>query len=339
MHILYIGGSMLLRALRHQGHYVFTVGIEDTFDVVIHHPFTTAQLLQRIADAGFHADVLFYCDNGNMPLLLDPQYMPLPSIWYSIDTYCNPWHIPYGHAFDLVLVAQKDFVSLFADEGMQSHWFPLFSQTPYTVSAAEKLTRDIPVSFVGTLGHKNNPERKPFLKAFRKLHPLFVHSGAFMPVFTRSHIVLNQSAFSEVNFRCFEAISCGAALLTEHCNNGLEDLFIPGEEILPPYTRGDAAGAAAIAAQALASPQRLKEIARAGLAALHARHTDTIRAAMLVSLFSHLLASRAHEARLSCELERRDALVRGAFGILASDLDSPQLTAHRNFYARLATQR
>ncbi|WP_368076627.1 glycosyltransferase [uncultured Desulfovibrio sp.] len=46
-------------------------------------------------------------------------------------------------------------------------------------------------------------------------------------------MTLNQKAFSEVNFRCFEAMACGAALLMEQCGNGLDELFTPDEDISP----------------------------------------------------------------------------------------------------------
>jgi hypothetical protein len=45
--------------------------------------------------------------------------------------------------------------------------------------------------------------------------------------------VLNQTAFSEINVRCFEAMACGAALLTERGCRGMQDLFVEGETILP----------------------------------------------------------------------------------------------------------
>ena len=58
-------------------------------------------------------------------------------------------------------------------------------------------------------------------------------SGNFYPILHRSRMALNQNAFSEVNFRCFEAMACGAALLMEQCGNGLDELFTPDEDISP----------------------------------------------------------------------------------------------------------
>ena len=231
-------------------------------------------------------------------------------------------------------MAQKDYLPLFADAGIKAAWLPLFCpQQP--LPETDFLSRDIPVSFVGTLGHKNNPDREPFLKAFRARHPLVILSGDYTVIFNRSRIVLNQTAAAEVNFRCFEAMGCGAALLMETSPNGLDELFTPGEELLPTYPRNDARAAADIAAAALAKPEQLAEIAQAGRRAVSRRHTDTVRAASLAHILAGLCADQAHKPRLEVELERRAALVRAAYGMLSSELTGPQWTNYREFFEKL----
>lgn len=279
-------------------------------------------------------DALVYCDDGNMPQLLDPQNVPWPAVRYSIDTYCNPWHIPYSWGFDATLVAQKDYVELFSQEGMAAQWFPLFCPQ-FSPTESDFAERDIPVSFVGTLGHKNNPDREPFLKAFRAQHPLVMLIGDYRPIFERSRIALNQTAASEVNFRCFEAISCGAALLMETCGNGLDELFALEHEILPTFARNDARAAAAIAARALSQPQWLAEVASAGSRAVRQRHTDTVRAVRLTQILAELCAGRAHKERLEQSLEKRSTLIRAAYGMLASEITDPNLQEHREFFKKL----
>ena len=110
-------------------------------------------------------------------------------------------------------------------------------------------------------------------------------------------------------------MSCGAALLMETSPNGLDELFTPGEELLPTYPRNDARAAANIAAAALAKPEQLAEIAQAGRRAVSRRHTDTVRAASLAHILAGLCADQAHKPRLEVELERRAALVRAAYGM------------------------
>lgn len=336
MRILNMGGLYLLQALRTRGHEVLTVGGGSGRDVQCDSPTTSALMLAHVAGMGFQPDVFLYADDGNMPLLIDPEAMPLPNVYYSIDTYCNPWHVLYAYGFDHILVAQKDFVSLFSDEGLATRWFPLFCHE--VMEPVPLVNREIPVAFVGTVRHANNPKRKPFLDAFRALHPLVARSGDFLQIFPRSRIVLNQTAFSEVNFRCFEVMACGAALLMESCHNGLEELFCPGENILPLYPRNDAVAAAAIAAQAEANRQHTADIAENGRQLMAREHTAHARAACLENIFVQLLHDMPHATRVSHEQDRRRLFVRASFGALADDILNPALRRHREFFGRLATE-
>lgn len=337
LRILCIGGPYLAAALKRLGHHVLTAHPASDAHIPTPHPYTVRHLLHCLDALDFRPDALFCCDDGNMPQLLDPENAPWPSVRYSIDTYCNPWHIPYSNGFDATLVAQKDYVEFFSREGMPASWFPLF-YPQLLEPVGDFASRDIPVAFVGTLGHKNNPDRAPFLKSFRAQHPLVAITGDYKPVFARSRIVLNQTAASEVNFRCFEAMACGAALLTETCGNGLNDLFVQGEKILPTYPRNDARAAALIAARALAQPEALSAIAQAGSRAVAQHHTDTVRAVSLTQMLAELCARQAHKERLEQSLERRTALVRTAYGMLASEISDPQLQEHRKFFEKLCLQ-
>ena len=332
MNIVNIGGAFFKAALTNMGHNVYLVGFESNCDWPVTHPFTASRLVNHLESVGFEPDVLIYCDNGNLPYILDPQNLPWLNFWYSIDTYCNPWHIPYAHGFDLALVAQKDFVPLFTNEGIKAVWLPLFCQ--HSLASQEfSSERDVPVSFVGHVGHKNNKDRLPFLQRFRRIHPLVMYQGDFVPLFSRSKIVLNQLAFGEVNFRCFEAAACGAALLTETCDNGLDELFVIGQEILPTYPHNDAAKAAQIAKDALAKPN-LAQIAKAGQGAVLKRHTDLVRARFLEQEWSSLLKSDQKSVRLKKELDRRTTLVASAFGVLASEESNE---SRRNLYQKIFT--
>ena len=326
MNIVIIGGGFFNQALRNLGHNIYHVDFGQNADWSVGHPFTTAGLAHKLAQASFSPDILFYCDNGNLPYLFDPQNIPYPNVWYSIDTYCNPWHIPYGHGFDLTVVAQKDFVPLFTNEGIRAFWLPLFCRESLA-NQTFTIERDVPVSFVGNVGHKNNPERLPFLKNFKRIHPLVMHVGDFVPIFTRSQIVLNQLAFAEVNFRCFEVMACGAALLTETCANGLDELFKIGEEILPTYTHNDARMAANIAKDFLARPNELTAIAKAGQKAVLERHTDLVRSKWLLGECALLLQNKGQSKRLTDELGRRTTLVASAFGILAAEVKNKEQQA------------
>jgi len=335
MRVLILGAPFLNHAFASLGCEVLNVGDKPDCDVHYPHPMSVLKILERADSQGFRPDLAVYCDSGNMPQFFDLEKLPCPSALYSIDSYCNPWHIPFGHAFDTVFVAQKDYVELFARSGIPASWLPLFfcSARPHCLEQA----RDIPVVFVGNIGARNNPDRRVFLDSFRRAHPLCVAKGDYVPLFNRSRIVLNQTAAGELNFRCFEALACGAALLMEECPNGLRDLFTPGEDILFPYARGNAPQAAATARAALGDPAALARIARQGRELVERKHSDVHRAAEMLRVMEALLRDAPHLRRLSPEnLPYRGELLSSAYFFLAAELNQPQHVPHKDFFLRLA---
>jgi hypothetical protein len=335
MRILVFGGPFLNAGFERLGCEVFNLGDKPGCDARRTHPLSALKAFETAGARGFKPDICLYCDSGNLPQFFDLERLPCPTAFYSIDSYCNPWHIPFGHAFDKVFVAQKDYVELFTACNVNASWLPLFFRT-HRAHYFES-SRDIPVVFVGTVNAPNNPGRRDFLNAFRSLHPAYIDQGDFIPLFNRSRIVLNQTAASEVNFRCFEALACGGALLMEECANGLRDLFTPGEHILPLYRRGDARQAAGIAAAALRNPAALARIARQGRKLVEEKHSDVNRAAAVLRDMLPLLREEVHKRRLDpANLARRSCLLSSAYAFLALELCNPEHARHREFYHRLA---
>lgn len=333
MKILNLNAMTLQAAFRALGHEVLSAGHRPECDVHVTSPLPVPQLLARIADLGFTPDAVFYCDSSNLPYFPQLESLPWPSVFFSIDTYCNLWHPSYGHGFDAVLVAQKGHLELFLDQGIRAQWMPLFAREGF--DRCRNLARDIPVAFVGTLAPKNIPDRKPFLTDFKREHPLFFTQGNYTEIFNRAAIVLNQTAASELNFRCFEAMACGAALLMEYSPHGLEELFTPEEHLLPLYPRGNARHAASIARDWLARPQELAALARRGHDEVQARHTDICRARTVVHLMEDLLRQEAHRQRLS-DRARRRRLLSAAYGMVAVSLPEHDMEAYREYFCALS---
>lgn len=331
MRLLILGAPILNAAFRQLGHHVTQLGPGQDSDVVLTHPLTLERLLERM-DAPPHA--ILHMDNGNLPQVLGLERATVPTLFYSIDTFCNPWHIPYAAAFDHVLVAQFGQLELFTQQGFPVTWMPLFA-SQMAEPDEDFSARDVPVSFVGTLNPRNIPTRQPFLQRFRKLSPLVAMQGNYVPLFARSRIVLNQTAFSELNYRCFEAAGCGAALLMEAVPD-LERVFTPGETILPPYPKDDADAAAAAVREWTATPERLEQLARvakAGYELVAARHTAQCRAVEIVAHVERLIAENAPAARFA-GLARRRVILSTAYAILVLELEGPFYVAHREFYSR-----
>jgi hypothetical protein len=306
-------------------------------DILLRSPVNGRGLHERLASRGFAPDIVVYMDDGNLPFVDGIEEAGVPLLFYSVDTFCNPWHVSFAHAFDVVCVAQKDYIPIFADSGHAPLWLPLFCRVatePVTVDEWLE-ARDIPVSFVGTLKPRNIPDRLPFLKAFARQCPLFCRQGDFVPVFRRSRIVLNQTAALEINFRCFESMGCGAALLTDGAGHGLRELFTPGRDILPPYRRGDVASAVAGAERWLSRPRELAEIALAGLGKVTAAHTDVARAREIVALCRGIRPDALERRRETLPVRRKH--IRAAYGAIVAELP-PECEQHRAFYLHLAAK-
>lgn len=318
MNILLVGGRYCQKELENLGHSVFSIGLSKSHDVYLECPLSVSELVSICQSHFFEPQALVYMDNGNLPIVLGLEDLEIPLVFYSIDTYCNPWHIPFTWAFDFCLVAQKDYMPLFE---CGTHFFPLFAIDNYmrAVQSEEEWleTRDIPLVFVGTMGHRNNLDRESFLKAVKKIHPLITMTGDYRPIFSRARIVLNQSAVSEVNFRVFESMAMGAPVLCDHAGNGVDELFSFGVDSLPCYPRNNAKQAAILAAHWLMkeNEHKLYEIAKQGQILIKEKHSAEARANELIFILEELILSKAHEKRLA-ELAKRKRLLSTAFAII-----------------------
>jgi hypothetical protein len=333
MRIVNLHHTAFVQTFRKLGHDVLSIGTTPECDVALSEPLSHMRFLELLSGFNMRPDLIFWCDACQTPWIFGIESMPAVTIGFSVDQYMNPWHVPYSAAFDAFLVAQKDYLPLFIDSPTKrpARWMPLFCSPDRDKELG--LSRDIPVSFVGTVNGSANPHRHVFLTAFRNLAPLFVASGDYVPIYGRSKIVLNQSAAGELNFRLFEAMACGATVLTEDTQNGLTDLFTPGEDLLT-YRRGDADHAAQVALAALDNPH-LPAIAASGRRHVLAQHTVTGRAREVLTLAQELLSSGAPKGRLEQQDKVRDE-VKKAYAFLATDDRLPICDPDRQFFLTMS---
>ncbi len=333
MRIVNVHHTAFVATFRALGHDVLSLGTDRSCDIALTEPLSARRFTSLLEGRGFAPDLVFWCDACQIPWVFGFETLPAVVIGYSVDQYMHPWHMPYSAGFDAVCVAQKDYLPLFSfsPQGRPAKWLPLFCDPVRTVDPGQP--RDIPVSFVGTLEGRVNAARKPFLRAFRTKAPLFTASGDFAPIFARSRLVLNQSAAGELNFRVFEALASGAALLTEDVGNGLRDLFTPGRDLLT-YRRGDPVEAARLALQALDDPN-LPAIAASGRDKALSRHTVLARARTLLALARRLAATGAPARRLH-RLAAVRTEVRKAYAMLATDEQLPLGQDDRRFFLGLS---
>lgn len=337
MRIVNLHHCAFVPMFRKLGHEVLSIGTTPDCDVTLSEPLSHKRFLELLAERSMRPDLVFWCDACQLPWIFGLESLPAVVIGYSVDQYLHPWHVPFSAGFDAVFVAQKDYLDLFTSPhyARPAAWMPLFCD-PARCAAPEH-ERDIPISFVGTVHGTANPERAGFLDAFHKRAPLVVTSGAYAPVYGRSRIVLNQSAAGEVNFRVFEAMGCGAALLTEETGNGLRELFTPGEDVLV-YRRGDPADAARQALAALADPPRLAALTASGRRKTLAGHTVATRARLVLDTARHLAGTGAVGRRLAA-IDRIRTEVDKAYLFLATDDRLPLPEAERQFFLDLAQRK
>src|SRR5262249_13659531 len=135
------------------------------------------------------------------------------------------------------LVAQKDWVPFFVADGVAARWLPWGIDPEIFRDAG--LRRTIDVAFVGIVD-EHRPKRLSALAELRRRFDVHVFGASaavrlgerdMARVFGSAKIVFNESVLDDLNFRTFEAMACGALLLTERTGNGLEDLFAPGAHL------------------------------------------------------------------------------------------------------------
>lgn len=251
-------------------------------------------ILRRLP-AGWTPDVILLGDDSNPLLVLGLEDAPCPTAILSIDAHHHAsWHAPLASALGVVFVAQKDYLPAFVDAGaVDARWLPLWAPDELPAPAADKTHA---VSFVGTLDPRLHPERAALMDALRPRLPLHVGAGPYADVFRLSRIVINQTVRGDLNARVFEAMACGALLLTERTGNGLLELFRDGEELVT-YPRGDVETIVAMAGRYLGAERERAAIAERGRARVREAHLESHRSAEVLARLAAPTAAPPAAAR------------------------------------------
>jgi Glycosyl transferases group 1 len=274
MRILSFNQSWLADELRELGHEVVTCGHNPSLQVQIPKRVITIQeVLHSLS--GFSPDLLLFLDDS-MPgfLVSGLDTCDIPRVLYSVDTH-HHWqaHTLIAPLFDHVLVAQHDYLHLFEKVGTPTTWFPVWPLRHLEPHPLKKF----PAAFVGTLDPKLNPRRVDFFSALSKRIPIHVTSGDYAKIFPDAEIVVNQTVKGDLNFRIFEAMMCGACVLTERTDNGLFDLFRDGEHLVT-YERDNVDQVVEKFEALRGQPKLMRDIAHAGREVLLGSHTSMHRA-------------------------------------------------------------
>lgn len=338
MRMLCVGDIQLVPALRAIGHDIHVLGGPDLerggrqdSRIFFANP-ATARDLVKDAITAHKPEVLLVGDDSSPLLHLGLEHVELPRLWWSIDTHLHArWHRHFAAQFHRVLGAQRPYLKKLRDmAGRPAKWMPLFFPEPLPFTPWDE--RSLGVTFVGTLDKTKNPRRVAFFEALRERLPVQVLQGNYRKVYRQSRIVINQAVAGDLNNRIFEAMGCGAALVTEALPQGFRDIAEPGTDFLI-YPSGDVDAAAQAIESLLQDPVRCEAMARSGWAKVHARHLAEHRATLVDRLLrdGNLLG----DAGLKVTPAARDGLAYAH--LLASRLSYPD--ALRQFFAAEAKRR
>lgn len=260
------------------------------WDVIFHKPKVEEVLGKEdiLALCQGPPDALIVADMSRPPFVLDVEGMPWPTVFYAVDTHIHSWFPLYAAAFDACMVSLKDDIPAFERvmpcraEEQRVWWFPPYAPEAEEYAAAEP---EWDCLFLGTVDAQKTPDRVLFLETMAKEVPLEVKQGRFMELFPKARVLLNFCEHGDLNFRVFEAMGAGRALVSPLVGHGLAELFIQGEDFAP-YVLGDSpkksASHAAKEVRALLEKTAVcQRMAQNGLAKVNAAHRAHHRAESL----------------------------------------------------------
>jgi hypothetical protein len=248
--------------------------------------------------AGGLPDALVIGDASRPPFVLGVERFPCFTVFYAVDTHIHSWMPWYAQAFDACLISLKDHIPFFANKRLPSGrlwWSPPFA--PDSPDLFPETDRTGECLFVGTVDPERMPLRSLFLEKLAALVPgLEVRQGDFQRLYPTARVAVNFCEHGDLNFRVFESMGCGAALVTPSLGHGQAELFEEGRHLLTfPIPGGDdgegvAAGAARGAAERinllLGDEGFRASLARAGFAEVNAFHRARHRAERFHELVS-----------------------------------------------------
>ncbi len=291
-----------------------------------------------LAACGGAPDAVVLADASLPPILAGVERWPCLTAAHFVDTHIHSWHPLYAQAFDLASVSLRDDLDRFRGQRLDDArllWLPPWA--PDTLRPRDT-QKDWDLLFAGTVDPETTPGRHEFLRRLAdRLPGLHVTSGDFGALFPRARVVLNYCERGDLNFRVFEALGCGACLLTPAVGHGQDALFPPGEALYTYPIHGAEADLDALPATAtalLADPAARARAGAAGLARVDAAH----RARHRCRDYAAFLAAHDAPALIRARLGAAPALHRDVLRLLylhfAETTPAPELRAA---FLRMAT--
>ncbi|BBD08000.1 glycosyltransferase [Desulfovibrio ferrophilus] len=204
-------------------------------------------------------------------------------VFWSVDTHLNAWwHRAYGRMFDLVLTTQDSWIPVLEKLGLKEvHHLPWCGSRRAYKPWNERTSR---MCFVGRITSARKV-RKRMVDYLCREHGLDLVQDAnfseMMGHYDNAWVVPNESIFSEINFRLFEAASCGCLVLNQEVSSDIGRLFEPGREVEVYSTIVELD---VLVRKHLANPEITRSKGRAAWARVQAEHLPRHRAERILEL-------------------------------------------------------
>jgi hypothetical protein len=338
-------GHQIARALQELGH---TVDVVNTAvdDARKHWPHT------RIFPADASLDEVIGSTPADLFLYLEPRgLMPRGIERGSCHTACvlcdtmlslAP-RVDLSLLFDDVLLLHPHALELLPHPRERVHWTP--SAIDPHLFRDRGVTRDLDVAFVGATESIWQPRQSLLqrIAARYKTNDFFAERCAFEQIpelYNRARIVIHIPIVDALNPRIFEAMGCGALLLTGRVNNRIDELFTEGLHFAAYDDEDDALTKIDYL---LAHDDERARIARIGYTEVHRAHTYAHRFREILATLTRLPRGTAPARRMSAEAvediyQRRHKQAGQADALLRRALAAPLLSASRyRTLARAAT--
>lgn len=178
-----------------------------------------------------HPDLYLWVESvsGHYPLNLEA--LRCPKVCYLIDSHLQlSAHLEWAKQFDMVFIAQREYLDEFRTLGVKAYWLPLGCDPE--VHCNSDLPKLYPVGFVG--GVQSGSRREALLTQLATQIPIHYERcfwDDMARLFSQSQIVFNEAIRNDLNMRVFEVMSTGTLLMTDMAkNSGQDELFRDGED-------------------------------------------------------------------------------------------------------------
>lgn len=265
-----------VRVMQRLGHKVFSFSVPASTDDPLKGmqaeagfaPETNLDIFIRMS--GFEPDLFLYIEpNGLIPRGL--EHAPFPTACILCDTHMG-LEARQNQAlfFDHVFLYHCNYLRYFSNHpDGYVHWQAYACDLE--VFKPQENDRDLDVAFIGQLHPWT--DRAALIARLYELCKMneqrFYFQKEIPSIYSRAKIVLNLPLKDDLNFRTFEAMSCGAMLLTRRVNNGQELLFEEGKHYA---AYADEKELFDKVVYYIAHPEECTMIAAAGLAEVQRHH-------------------------------------------------------------------